>query len=121
MPRLKGISPAVSISKLFAILIAAAMLFAPVAMQSGSAMAAMPSDHHAQMMGKGHCEGQPATDKESKSADMPCCAAMCAAIAVIPVSPADPAAFARPAERPTPEQFRHGFLAKLPTPPPRLA
>ncbi len=110
-----------SISKLFAILIAAAMLFAPFAMQSGSAMAAMPSDHHAQMMGTGHCEGQPPTGKDSKSADMPCCAAMCAAIAVAPVAPADPAAFARSIERPSLKQFLHGFLAKLPTPPPRLA
>ena len=118
---LRGIWPAVSISKLFAILIALSMLFAPFAMQSGAAMAAMPSDHHAQMMDSGHCEGQPATDKDSKSADMPCCAAMCAAIAVAPVSPAEPAAFARSIERPSLKQSLHGFLAKLPTPPPRLA
>jgi hypothetical protein len=111
----------VSISKLLAILIAAAMLFAPFAMQSGSAMAAMASDHHGQTMGTGHCEGQPATNQDSKSADMPCCAAMCAAIAIAPVSPLDPVAFARPVDRPTLEQFRHGFVAKLPTPPPRLA
>ena len=115
-----SIGPAVSISKLFAILIAAAMLFAPFAMQSGSAMAAMPSDHHAQMMGKGHCEGQPTNDKDSKSAEKPCCAAMCAAVAVAAGSPIEPAVFARAVERPALEQFRHGFLAKLPTPPPRL-
>ena len=120
MKLLKGIWPAVSLSKLFAILIAAAMLFAPFAMQSGMAMAAMPSDHHAQMMEKGHCQGQPA-DKDSKSADMPCCAAMCAAIAVAPVSPADPVAFARSVERPALKKSPHSFLAKLPTPPPRLA
>ncbi len=108
-------------SKLFAILIAAAMLFAPFAMQSGSAMASMPSDHHAQMMGKDHCEGQPAEDKDSKSADEPCCAAMCAAVAIATGSPIGPAVFARAVERPTLEQFRHGILAKLPTPPPRLA
>jgi hypothetical protein len=108
-------------SKLFAILIAAAMLFAPFAMQSGSAMAAMPSDHHAQTMGADHCEGQPATDKDSKSADKPCCAAMCAAVAIATGSPVEPAVFARAVERPALEQFRHGILAKLPTPPPRLA
>ncbi len=111
----------VSISKFFAILIAAAMLFAPFAMQSGSAMAAVPTDHHAQMMGADHCEGESPTGKDSKSADQPCCAAMCTAIAVAPVSPADPPAFARSVERPSLNQSLHGFLAKLPTPPPRLA
>ena len=108
-------------SKLFAILIAAAMLFAPFAMQSGSAMAAMPTDHHSQLTSTTHCEGQPATDKDSKSADKPCCAAMCAAVAIATGSSVEPAVFARAVERPALEQFRHGILAKLPTPPPRLA
>ena len=108
-------------SKLFAILIAAAMLFAPFAMQSGSAMAAMPSDHHAQTMSEDHCEGQPATDKDSKSAEKPSCAAMCAAVDIATGSLIEPAVFARAVERPALEQFRHGILAKLPTPPPRLA
>lgn len=119
--RMGCIAPNVSIPKFFAILIAAAMLFAPFAMQSGSAMAATPSDHHARMMDSGHCEGQPATDQDNESADMPCCAAMCAAIAVAPVSAAEPAAFACSLERPSLKQSLHGFLAKLPTPPPRLA
>lgn len=119
--RMGSISLAVSISKLFAVLIAAAMLFAPFAVQSGAAMAAMPSDHHAQMVGEGHCGGMPATDGDSKPADIPCCAAMCAAMAVAPVSPADPAEVSRSAERPSLKRSLHGFLAKLPTPPPRLA
>lgn len=119
--RMGSISPAVSTTKLFAILIAAAMLFAPFAMQSGAAMAAMPSGQHAQMMGKGHCEEQPATDKTGKSAEMACCPAMCAAVAVVISSPVEPALFARGIERPTLAQFQHGFVAKLPTPPPRLA
>ena len=121
MRLLIGIWPAVSVSKLFAILVAAAMLFAPFAMQSGSAMAAMPSDHHAQMTDQGHCDGQPTTDKDSKSAEKPCCAAMCAAVAVWAGSPVEPVTFERSAERPSLEQFRHGFSAKLPTPPPRHA
>ena len=120
MRRLRSISSVVGISKLFAILIAAAMLFAPFAMQSGSAMASLPSDHHAQMMGDGHCEGQPANDKDSKLAEKPCCAAMCSAVAIATGSPVEPAVFARTIDRPALEQFRHGFLAKLPTPPPRL-
>ncbi|HET7710106.1 MAG TPA: hypothetical protein VFK50_11365 [Sphingomicrobium sp.] len=119
--RLRSISPVVRITKLFAILIAAAMLFAPFAMQSGAAMAAMPSDQHAQTMDKGHCEGQPAGDKGSKSADTPCCAAMCAAVAVAAGSPAEPPAFSPAVERPPLNHSLHGFLARLPTPPPRLA
>lgn len=108
-------------SKLLAILIAAAMLFAPFAMQSGSAMAAMPSDHHGKTMSEDHCDGQSATDKDSKSAEKPSCAAMCAAVAIATGSLVDPAVFARAVERPALEHFRHGILAKLPTPPPRLA
>ena len=120
MTPLRSIWPDVSLSKLFAILIAAAMLFAPFAMQSGMAMAAMPSDHHAQMMEKGHCEGPPA-DKDSKGGDMPCCAAMCAAVAIATSASARPLVFSRSVERPSVKQSMHGFLAKLPTPPPRLA
>jgi len=118
--RVGGISPPVGMSKLFAILVAAAMLFAPFAMQSGRAMAAMPSDDHA-MMAQDHCEGQPAGDKDGTAAEDPCCAAMCAAVAIATRSPVESAVVARAAERPALERFRHGFLAKLPTPPPRLA
>jgi Ni/Co efflux regulator RcnB len=107
--------------KLLAILIAAAMLFAPFAMQSGAAMAAMASDHHAKMVDKGHCDRQPAGDEDSKRADKPCCAAMCAAVAVTPIAPVEPIAHASSVDRPTAAQFQRGFLAKLPTPPPRVA
>ena len=118
---LRSISPAVSLSKLFAILIAAAMLFAPFAMQSGSAMAAMPSDHHAQMMGKGHCGEQPTKSKDDKSAEKSCCVAMCTAIAVASAASLESHAFHGPVDRPKLSAFHHGFLAKLPTPPPRRA
>lgn len=110
----------VSVSKLFAMLIAAAMLFAPFAMQSGSAMAAMPSGHHAQMQGTGHCDGQPRPD-EGKAAEKPCCVAMCAAVTVAPTASAEPHRFSRTVERPALDQFERSFLAELPTPPPRLA
>ncbi len=56
----------VSISKLFATLIAIAMIFAPFAMQRGSAMAAMP-EHHSQMTENGHCGEQPAKGTDSNS------------------------------------------------------
>lgn len=111
----------VSVSKLFAMLIAVAMLFAPFAMQSGSAMAAMPSDHHAQVEGTTHCDGQSRPDQDSKSAEKPCCVAMCVAVTVAPTASADPHRFSRTPERPALDQFERSFLAELPTPPPRLA
>lgn len=111
----------VSFRPLFATLIAFAMLFAPLAMQSGSAMAMAPADHHAQMMEKGHCGEQPAKGHDGKSVDKSCCVAMCTAIAVAPTTPVEPHEFAKSADRPSLIPFHHGFLAELPTPPPRLA
>ena len=103
---------------LFAMLIAVAMLFAPLAMRSGSAMAMAPAaDHHDQMTQSGHCDEQPAEDKDDRSGDR--CVAMCTAIAVADVRPIEPQVLRRPADRPGQSEFRHGFLAKLPTPPPR--
>jgi len=104
---------------IFAILIAAAMLFAPFGMRS--AMAAAPADHHGQATAKDHCDGQPAPDQDDKSADKPCCAAMCMAVAIEPSARVEPPDFGRTAERPSPAERPHSYLAKLPTPPPRLA
>ena len=112
--------PGVSLRPLFAILIAFAMLFAPLAMRSGSAMAMAPADHHAQMMDKGHCGGQPA-GKDGKAAEKSCCVAMCTAISVTPTASLEPHAFHSQVDRPALSQSLHGFLAKLPTPPPRRA
>ena len=111
----------VSLKPVFAILIAFAMLFSPFAMRSGSAMAAMPSNHHSQMVGKGHCGESPSTGKADKGHSKSCCVAMCTAIAVAPASPSQPLAFARVIARPAIETSPHNFLAKLATPPPRAA
>ncbi|MEO6113723.1 MAG: hypothetical protein ABIP07_04655 [Sphingomicrobium sp.] len=108
-----------SLRRLFAVLIAVAMLFAPLALRSGSAMAMAPAKHHSQMMGKGHCGEQPG--KDGKSAGKSCCAAMCTAVALAPVSPVEPFAFPLSIERPSLAQSSHSYLAKLPTPPPRRA
>ena len=119
--QITAISPRVTCRSIVAILIAAAMLFAPFAMRSGGAMAAMAANHHSQAMDKDHCGDQPATGKDQKSTGKSCCAAMCTAIAVVPGSPVEPLAYARSVDRPTIEQFGRSFLAKLPTPPPRRA
>ncbi|MDP9422052.1 MAG: hypothetical protein M3Q19_04320 [Pseudomonadota bacterium] len=106
---------------LFAMLIAFAMLFAPLALQSGAAMAMAPADHHAQMMESGHCGEQPAKSQDGKTMDKSCCAAMCAAVAVAPSVKAEPHVLTPSAQRPALDQFQHSFIAELPTPPPRLA
>ena len=111
----------VSLRPLSAILIAFAMLFAPLAMQSGSAMAMAPADHHSQMMEKGHCGDQPARGKDGKATGKSCCVAMCTAIAVAPTASVEPMASTRLLERPSLERPNHSYLARLPTPPPRRA
>ena len=113
--------PSVSLRPLFATLIAFAMLFAPLALQSGAAMAMAPGDHHAQMTETNHCGEQPAKSHDGKTVDKSCCAAMCTAIAVAPTPMSEPQVFASSIERPSLIQFNHSFLAELPTPPPRLA
>lgn len=110
-----------SLRSFFAMMIAFAMLFAPFAMQTGGAMAAIPSDHHAQMIEQGHCGGQPADGKTDKAGGKSCCVAMCVAIAVAPAVPSQPLAFAPTIARPTLVQSPLSYLAKLATPPPRSA
>lgn len=120
--QIKAICPRMGLRPLFALLIAVAMLFAPLAIQSGSAMAMAPAaDHHAQMMDSGHCGDQPSKDNNSMSDDKSCCVAMCTAIAVAPMTPEGPHVLASSTKLLSLAQFHHGFLAKLPTPPPRLA
>lgn len=119
--QIKAIWPRMSLRPLFAMILAVAMLFAPLAMQSGSAMAMAPADHHAQMMESGHCGEQPAKNHDGKSVDKSCCVATCTAIAVVPTMPIEPQAMVSSNERPSLSQFHHSFLAELPTPPPRLA
>ena len=107
------------IRKLFAILIAVAVLFAPAFTSGSSAFAAVP-DHHAQMMEKGHCD--PAMDMDQDElADMACCGAMCMAVAVSPPA----SQMAKPLVGSVPvaglQEFQTGIPAEIATPPPRTA
>ena len=111
----------VSIRQLFATVIAFAVLFAPLAMQSGAAMAMAPAKHHAEMTKAGHCGEQPSKHNDATPMDASFCVAMCAAVAIPPVSIPEPACLAHSAEHPAVDLVRHNFLAELPTPPPRLA
>lgn len=119
--RLGRISRGVNVRALFLILIAAAMLFAPVALQSGAAMAMAPTDHHAQMMEKGHCGDQKGDHHGKMSGGKNCCTAMCSGVAVNIGETAELHHFMASEPVPTPVEFRFNFLAKLPTPPPRAS
>lgn len=108
-----------SIRKLFAILIAVAVLLAPAFTSAGMATAAVP-DHHAQMMEKGHCDSAMGGEQEEPS-DMSCCGAMCMAVAVAPsgISIAKPLIGSVPVG--SLHAFQTGSPAELATPPPRAA
>ena len=118
---LKGIGLRMHLRPLFAMLIVFGILFAPLAMQGGTAMAMAPADHHTKMTEKGHCGEQPAKNHDGKMMDKPCCAAMCAAIAVAPPSEIGLPAPAPSVEHAALDPFQRSFLAELPTPPPRRA
>ena len=113
-------SSLMSIRKLFAILVAIAVLFAPSLTGAGMAQAAVP-EHHAQMMEKGHCD--PASDgKQNKAAEKTsCCGAMCMAVAV--TSGANSVTNGLLGNGPVSRlhSFRTGSPAELATPPPRAA
>lgn len=105
--------------RLHLILAAIAMMVAPLAMQSGVAVAAMPMDHH-EMVQAGHC-GEDGAGEDEPGAMTQCCVAMCSAVAPLGASSLEQIVYhasIRGGFRPT--QHRP-FLAELPTPPPRLA
>ena len=102
------------------ILAALAMLVAPLAMQSGVAMAAMPMDHR-EMGQAGHCGDADAGDEGEPGGMTQCCVAMCSAVAPIGPAAIDPVAYHAPLLFGFGATAHRPFLAKLPTPPPRAA
>lgn len=112
---------AVSIRRLFAILVALALLFAPAFTDAGEAFAATP-DHHARMMEAGHCQMPSSNSGDHNKAPIKsCCVAMCMAVAIAPDVRA-----AVVAQAPATAYFAapgswHGYLGEIATPPPRQA
>lgn len=106
--------------RLHLILAALAMLIAPVAMQSGMAVAAMPTDHREKAM-EGHCG-----DADPDKGDLPgamtqCCVAMCSAVTPLGAAIIEPIAYHAPVLAAFLSTEHRPFLAELPTPPPRAA
>ena len=112
---------AMKVHTVFAILIAAAMLLAPLAIRSGAAMAMAPSAHPEQTIDKGHCSGQAGQPDGGQDPGDTCCAAMCNGLAVAAAAPVEAAVSPEPLLTVAPVADRHGVSAKLPTPPPRLS
>jgi hypothetical protein len=118
---LDGHMAAMSLRAYFAILIAIGMFMAPLGIRGGAAMAMAPSAHNGQMAMGDHCGEQPSKAKHEKSGESACCVAMCMAVAPAPAAKLEPHFLTASVERPATDQFGRGFLAELPTPPPRLA
>jgi hypothetical protein len=106
--------------RLHLILAALAMLVAPLAMQSGMAVAATPMDH-GEMAQAGHCGDEDSGSEDEPSAMTQCCVAMCSAVAPLGAAAIDPVAYHAPILGGFRSTEHRAFLAKLPTPPPRLA
>lgn len=102
------------------ILSAFALLLAPIAMQSGVAMAAMPMDHGDMAKG-GHCGETAPEEGDKPGSTTPCCIAMCAAVAPPDAAMIEPFAYHAPLLASWAATDHRPFLAELPTPPPRLA
>ena len=111
--------PVVSMQKLFALMVAVSVLFAPAFASASQATPAMP-DHHAQMKMKRHCESAP-DDDQNKRAGKSCCFQMCMAVAAEPVKPFVPQVLLSGAAPSALQSFPVGTPAELATPPPRTA
>jgi hypothetical protein len=110
-----------SLRRFLAMLFAVAMIFAPLGMPAGRAIAAPMASHHDKMAMPDHCAAKPDQHKPSKAIDHGCCAAMCLGITMSPALPDEQPAYPRIALRPAVDQFHRGFLGEIATPPPRLA
>ena len=103
-------------------LIALAMLSAPLTMREGAAMAAPAAAmHHGEPAAMpDHCEEQGSPDKPAKAMGDNCCVATCVAV-VVPAGTAELPAYHPLVRRPTSDSARLGVLAEIATPPPRTA
>lgn len=108
-----------SIHRLFAVLVALAVLFAPGA---ATASMAAPSAHQMQMMDDGHCEAPPSgMDHHDRMDGKTCCISMLMGVAVLPA-----AAVIEPQVRLSRPVFaipslHRSYLGEIATPPPRTA
>lgn len=109
----------VSIRRLFAVLVAFAVVIGPVLTHATAASAAAQG-HHTEMMEAGHCKAPPTESSQDDAAPLKsCCVSTCMAIAIAP-----PAPLADGELKPVPQQFavptlHLSYLGEIATPPPR--
>lgn len=105
-------------------LIALAILAAPLTMSEGAAMAApapAAAMHHGDAAAMpAHCDEQGTPDKPTKEMGDNCCVATCVAV-VAPAGAGELPAYHPLVRRPSSDSDRLGILAEIATPPPRTA
>lgn len=115
------ISPAVSIRRLFAALMAVAVLLGPVFTHASAAAAAVP-DHQMQMMESGHCKPAQSDSSDEQTNDaMTCCIALCSAVPAAPPAPLGESALEPVATVVAVDAMHLSYLGEIATPPPRRA
>ncbi len=115
------ISPAVSIRRLFAALMAVVVLLGPVLTHAGAAAAAVP-DHQMQMMESGHCEPLQSDSSDEQTTDaMTCCIALCTAVPASPPAPVSESVMEPVATVVAVDAVHLSYLREIATPPPRHA
>jgi hypothetical protein len=112
---------AVSIPKLFALLVALSVLFAPSVAAAAEHSMSM-ADRDMAMMEMGHCQAPPSGHSDhDKKGGSSCCISICMAVAIARTAPALESHFR--AEQPNffvPAEHE-GNLGEIATPPPRIA
>lgn len=108
-----------SVRRLFAIVLALSVLFAPAV--TVAVMAAAPHQDM-QMMEAGHCQAAPSSAGHHDRMDgKGCCISMCTAIAVAPSTPADTRLLRQEGVEFALPKTYHGLHGEIATPPPRFA
>lgn len=118
---MRRFQPFMSIRKLFGLMVALTVLFAP-SVASAAERGMTMADHQVQMMEMGHCESPPSSrGHQDRSAGHSCCISMCMGVA------AAPAALAMEVlPQPSPANFKLSVLhlpqlVEIATPPPRFS
>lgn len=106
--------------RLHLVLAALAMFVAPLAMQSGMAMAARPMDHYRNAQA-GQCDDEDIGGRNEPNAMTQCCAAICSAVVLLGAASLVPIIYHAPMHFVLRSTEHREFVAKLPTPPPRHA
>ncbi len=111
----------VSMQRLFAIMVAVAVLFAPVFTRASEAFAAVP-DHQVQMMKSGHCNMTDEDSGDQEKAPLEnCCVSMCMAVTASPPAPPAEPQLKQATGQSAVRTFEIGAPAEIATPPPRFA